>query len=136
MIARNCFLIRQSIVILLVSLCPLVLLAQPEEKIVITEADQLPRIAYPFEGKAVDLVNDMSLLAPFVDSLETEIQAQLQQYDIRDEATMRAYIQTLRTIDFLTEDYEAALEKIGSIREMHDKPADRLTSGLIVEASH
>ena len=38
------------------------LLAQSGNKIVITKADQLPRVAYPFEGQAVELVNDTEQL--------------------------------------------------------------------------
>ena len=35
--------------------------AQSGDKIVVTEANQLPCVAYPFEGKAVELVNDLEL---------------------------------------------------------------------------
>lgn len=109
-------------------------LVTADDKVVITEADQLPRVSYPFEGRAVDLVNDVSLLNPFLQQIEVEISDQLAKYDIRDQATMKAYLQTLRTLDVLNGDLDAALEKIISIREMQEKPADQLTSGLIVEA--
>jgi len=108
--------------------------AQTKEKTVITEADQLPRVAYPFEGKAVDLLDDEALLAPFLGKLREEIERQLEVFDIQDQATLRAYLQTLRTLDFLAGDFEASLARIKTIREMQDKPADRLISGLIVEA--
>ncbi|MDG2169957.1 MAG: S8 family serine peptidase [Opitutales bacterium] len=134
MIGRNCFLIRKFLIIHLALLCSQMLSAQPAEKIVITEADQLPRVSYPFEGKAVDLVNDSDQLSPYLEELGKEITNQLQKYDIRDESTLKAYMQTLRTLDFLNGNLDGALEKIISIREMQDKPADKLTSGLIVEA--
>lgn len=104
------------------------------EKQVITQADQLPRIAFPFEGSVVELVDDPEALQPYLDKLRAEIERQLDVFDIQDNATVRGYIQTLRTLDFLDGDYEAALKKIETIREMQDKPSDRLTSGLIAEA--
>jgi hypothetical protein len=104
------------------------------EKQVITQADQLPRIAFPFEGSVVELVDDPDALQPYLDQLRAEIERQLDVFDIQDKGTVRGYIQTLRTLDFLAGDYEAALEKIKTIREMQDKPSERLTSGLIAEA--
>lgn len=101
---------------------------------VISEADQLPRIAYPFEGKAAELLDDQTQLNPFLEKLKAEIEGQLEKFDIQDDATLKSYFQTLRTLDFLEGDYESALKRILEIRGMQDKPADRLTSGLIVEA--
>lgn len=105
-----------------------------QDKIVITGADQLPRVAYPFDGKAVELIDKPEQLSPFLEKLEAEINRQLEVYDIRDQATLRGYLQTLRTLDFLKGDLDGALEKIHTIREMHEKPADKLTAGLIVES--
>ncbi len=107
---------------------------QSGEKVVISEADQLPRIAYPFEGKAAELLDDQAQLKPFLEKLRAEIEGQLERFDIRDDATLKSYLQTLRTLDFLEGDYGSALERIMEIREMQEKPADQLTSGLIVEA--
>ncbi|QXD25730.1 S8 family serine peptidase [Opitutia bacterium ISCC 51] len=134
MIVRNCFLIRKFLIICSACLFTLGLQAQSKDRIVITEADQLPRVSYPFEGKAVDLVNDSNQLSPYLEKLGKEITDQLLKYDIQDDSTLKAYMQTLRTLDFLNANLDGALEKIMSIREMQDKPADKLTFGLIVEA--
>lgn len=40
----------------------------------------------------------------------------------------------MRTLDFLSGNFEGALKKIQTIREMQYKPAEKLTSDLIVEA--
>lgn len=119
-----------------VSILALVAFLSPvrAEKQVITEADQLPRVTYPFAGNVVELLDDKEALASYLAKLRTEIDRQLEVYDIQDKATVRGYISTLRTLDLLDGNYEAALEKIQTIREMFDKPADRLTSGLITEA--
>lgn len=108
--------------------------AQDGSKTVITEADQLPRVAYPFEGNVVELIESQKELQSFFNRLRAETERRLEEYDIQDEATVRSYLGTLRTLDILAGDYQAALDKVYRIREMQDKPADRLTSGLIAEA--
>ncbi|MEX0320602.1 MAG: S8 family serine peptidase [Puniceicoccaceae bacterium] len=117
--------------VLLLALLPALLAA---EKIVITEADQLPRVAYPFEGKVMDLYQDEEALNVYIAKLRAEIEGRLEKYDIQDKATVRGYISTLRTLDVLDGDYRAALEKIQTIRDMYDKPADKLTSGQVAES--
>ncbi|HKJ90310.1 MAG TPA: S8 family serine peptidase, partial [Oceanipulchritudo sp.] len=105
-----------------------------DERTVITEADQLPRVAFPFEGNVVALIEDADALGLYFEKLRAEMDHRLEVYDIRDKATVRSYISTLRTLDFLDGNYDAALRKILKVREMQDKPSDRLTSGLITEA--
>jgi subtilisin family serine protease len=104
------------------------------DKIVITEADQLPRIAYPYEGKVVDLFADEDQLQGYIDKIRMEIEGRLEKYDIQDTATVRGYYSTLRTLDILEGDLAAAMEKIHLIRDMFEKPSDKLTSSLITES--
>jgi subtilisin family serine protease len=111
-----------------------VLLGAVEERTVITAADQLPRVAYPFEGKVTELVDDPDALAPFLDKLRAEIERRLAGFDIQDKGTVRGYVGILRTLDILEGDYPAALARIAEGRGMQDKPSERLTSGLIAEA--
>ena len=105
-----------------------------KEKIVITEADQLPRVAFPFDGDVIALIEDSDSLALYFNDLRTEIDRRLEVYDIQDKSTVRSYLSILRTLDFLDEDYDEALRKLLRVRELQDKPADQLTSGLITEA--
>lgn len=107
---------------------------EDSQKIRITEADQLPRVAYPFEGKVADLIEDSSALKGYFSKLRNELEERLERYEIEDKATVRSYLNTLRTLDFLEGNYDDAIERIRQIRELHDKPADRLTSGLILES--
>lgn len=104
------------------------------EKIIITELDQLPRVAFPFEGKVVELISDPEALSVYIEKMEAEILRQLDIYDIQDNATVRGYRSNLRTAALLRGDYAEALEKTLQIREMFEKPADRLTYGLITES--
>jgi hypothetical protein len=105
-----------------------------QSKVLITEADQLPRIAYPFEGKVLDLIEDEDALGSFLDEAQTEIEAQLDRFDIQDQATVRRYTQMLRTFRILDGDHEAGLNLLLEIRALQDKPAEKLTLGLISEA--
>ncbi|MGC9452121.1 MAG: S8 family serine peptidase [Oceanipulchritudo sp.] len=117
--------------LLAVSLLPVSMVAG---KTVITEADQLPRIAYPFQGDVLELIGDEEALAQYLALARAEIERQLDEFDIQDKATVRGYLNSLRTLDILAGDHDAALGKIIKIREMQDKPADKLTSGLMTEA--
>ena len=104
------------------------------EKTVITAADQLPRIAYPFTGNVIELFQDAERLQSYIDKAEKEVLRQMEEFDIQDKATVRGYYTSLRTLDILNGDYRAALGKIQKIRELTDKQADKLTSGLSTES--
>ena len=104
------------------------------EKVVITKADQLPRVAYAFEGNVVELFNDREALREYFDKAQAEILDRLERFDIQDKATVRGYYGNLRTFDVLEGNYEAALKKIELIRSLLEKPADKLTSNLITES--
>jgi subtilisin family serine protease len=119
---------------LLASLALLMVNPAAAAKTVITEADQLPRIAYPFTGKVLELYADPAALQPYLDKARAEIVGQLERFDIQDKATVRGYYSTLRTLDILAGDYAAALAKTGVIRDLLDKPADKLTAGLTTES--
>jgi hypothetical protein len=104
------------------------------DKVVITEADQLPRVAWPFSGKVLELLEDEAALNGYFDKMEAEILDRLEKYDIQDKATVRGYQNNLRTLAILRGNYSKALEMTGMIRAMYDKPADKLTYGLVTEA--
>lgn len=116
------------------ALCFLCVSVLPAAKQVITKADQLPRIAYPFDGKVLELIGDDDALAHYLDQAREAVEAQLERFDIQDQATIRRYKQMLRTFSILDREYANALEKVDEIRSLEDKPAEKLTSGLITEA--
>ena len=105
-----------------------------QEKTIITEADQLPRVAFPFTGNVLELLDNPDQLQAYLDQARAEIERQLDVFEIRDTATVRSYINALRTLDFLAGDDEAALAKLLQVREMQDKPSEKLTSGLMLQS--
>lgn len=104
------------------------------EKPRITSQDQLPRFSYPLKGKVTDVVSTdagYDLLAPAV---RRDLEKLLNDYDIADKATLQGILSVLMAMDVHEAKYEAALAKIAQIRGLEDKPAAKLTTGLLAEA--
>ena len=100
----------------------------------IENIDDLPRYTYKVESTASELFADRDAFASFMALVRADIERDLETYDIQDSKTMRSFLGTLTAIDMMDGDYEAALEKTHRIRELHDKMANKLTSGLVTEA--
>lgn len=125
---------RASCCALLLALTAITATSLQAERTVITRADDLPRIAYPFSGNALELFNDADALGGFIEKAEAEIQSQLERFIIKDRATMRGYLNALRIFAVLDGRDAQALDLIQQVRELEEKPSERLTSGLISEA--
>lgn len=126
---------RHALLSLTATFCILTMPAlQAEDRVVIERADDLPRVAYPFTGQVVELLEDQQALQAFFDLARSEINSQLERFDIRDRSTVRSYIGALRVMDLLEGKDADALDRIQQVRDMLEKPADRLTHGLISEA--
>ena len=104
------------------------------ERIVIERLDDLPRLAYPAEKPLEAWLDDHEALLALARQVETDLRDRLGRFDIRDASTLRGTHNTLRTIAYLRGDFDAALRHIETIRELQEKPGDRLTSGLLLEA--
>jgi subtilisin family serine protease len=66
--------------------------------------------------------------------VRSDIEATLEDYVIKDKATRRTLHGTLEDLALLRGDYKAALSHAKTIRKLEEKPAQRLTSGLVTEA--
>src|SRR5687768_12373955 len=66
---------------------------EPERptRIRIETADQLPRHTYPVPGTATALVEDDARFAELAARLETDLEADLANYEIADRATLKEY---------------------------------------------
>jgi len=120
------FLLRLSAVFLIA-------FAPQSDKIRIDSLEDLPRHSYKIQGKIADLVTSPSAFAPFAAELRENIEGDIAKYDISDRATLRRRIATLVYLDMFEGDYDAALAGIRRRRELQDKPASRLTTGLFEE---
>jgi hypothetical protein len=84
--------------------------------------------------KASELYADKEAFREFARTVRADIETDLATYEIEDAKTLRGYYGTLRVLDMMQGDYIAALEKIYRVRELHDKAASMLTSGMVAEA--
>lgn len=118
----------------MIVLLPLLAQAQVEVKKKIESVDDLPRYTYAVEGKVSDLYVTKEAFQEFSKVVRADIERDLAAYEIEDSKTLRGFYGTLLALDMMKADYEIALSRVYKIRELHDKTASRLTSGIITEA--
>ncbi|HLE55802.1 MAG TPA: S8 family serine peptidase, partial [Rhodothermia bacterium] len=80
------------------------------------------------------LLADSEAFAEVSQRVKADLEALLSGYVIADKSTLRDLNGTLKSLAVLEGDYTTALELVGTIRSLQDKPSDKLTSGLITEA--
>ncbi|HMA06442.1 MAG TPA: S8 family serine peptidase, partial [Ramlibacter sp.] len=100
----------------------------------VEKADQLPRFSYPVEGDLEAVVRDPRRFGILAQQVRRDIEGVLAGYDIAERATRRQLLGVLVQIDMLEGRYDDALRRSDLIRELQEKPADRLLSGLSVRA--
>ena len=103
-------------------------------KIKITKLADLPPHTYAVSGKAADFVKNDAAVAALARQVEADVQHDLAAYDIQDRATLRGLYGTLTTTAMLRRDYPTALLDIQQVRSNTDKPQEKLTSGLVLQA--
>ena len=103
-------------------------------KIKITKLADLPPHTYAVSGKAADFVKNDAAVAALARQVEADVQHDLAAYDIQDPTTLRGLYATLITTAMLRRDYPTALADAQQVRRYTDKPQEKLTSGLTVQA--
>ena len=106
--------------------------AQAKKKV--TKADDLPRITYKVEGTATELVTNAEKFNPFARQLRADIEKILAEYDIEDKATLKGFKGTLLAMELLAGNDDAAMALIRELRELEDKPSQKLLTGLSTES--
>ena len=106
--------------------------AQTKQRI--EKAADLPRFSYKIDGKVEDLVRDDAKFKPFGQALRRDTESVLANYDIADKAAMRQLLGVLVRLDWLDGKDDDALKRAAQIRELEDKPADKLMSGQMMRA--
>lgn len=103
-------------------------------KIPITKLADLPPHSYKIPDKPSALVTNKAAILELAGAVEKDMKADLDKYDIQDPTAVRRMYGTLLTIAMLKEDYPSAKQLVAQIRDLEDKPAQKLTSGLLAEA--
>lgn len=123
-----------ALLLLAFSSLPCSLFAEGDSRTVITRLDDLPRLSYPAEHPLETILAHPEKLSALAGAVRRDLQDRLERFDIRDNQTVRSHFNTLRLIAFLEADFAATERYIEKVRSLEDKPADRLTSGLLATA--
>jgi subtilisin family serine protease len=109
--------------------------AQSGAKKPVNSQTDLPRFSYPLSQPASEFVTaDEAVFRALTQRVLTDVNATLNDYDIKDRATMRTELHLKLTAQDLLADNDAALATLASLRDYQDKADLRLTTGLVEEA--
>jgi hypothetical protein len=100
----------------------------------VERAADLPRFSYPVTGDVEALARDPRKFDEFANQVYADAGNVLATHDIAELATRRSIMGILMQIDMLQGRWDQALARSAQIRELQEKPADRLMSGLTVRA--
>lgn len=100
----------------------------------ITSQDQLPRFSYDFTGRVTDVVTNDEIYATLAPAVRADLEGLLNDYEIADRTTLQDVLLTLMSMDLQRGDFAAARARLATVREMEEKPAGKLTTGLLAES--
>ncbi len=108
--------------------------AQQGTRKAVKSASDLPAFSYPVSGNPADLIRSEASFRPIAEKLRRDIETLLRDYSIEDQTTLRGLHDTLLSLDLLENRTEEARKELVIVRQLEDKPAARLMSGLVQEA--
>ena len=100
----------------------------------ITSQDQLPRFEYDLDVKATDILTDPVAYQALADRVQVDLEKLIDENDIKDRSTLQGILSTLMLIDLQKGQHESALERLAMVRELEAKPANKLTTGVLMES--
>jgi len=106
-------------------------LNQAQDKKIIEKLDDLPRYTYHLDIKASELLVSRDEFNSLSEEVKKNILNTLNEYEIEDKTTLKAYYAILRNINMLEGNLESAKEYIQKIISLQEKPADKLISGIV-----
>jgi len=111
------------------------LLGQVQPKKIVHSQSDLPRFSYAVQGPASALVRGGGpQFDAFAAKVRTDLQSVFRDYQIDDHATLRTLLGARLSLEELAGDYASALQTVNQIRDLQDKPAAKLLSGLVPRA--
>ena len=100
----------------------------------IEKAADLPRFTYKIDGSVEDVIRDDAKFRRFAADVRRDAESVLNGYQIDDRATLRQIEGELTQLDYLDGNLDSALKRAARVRELQEKPADKLISGLQLRA--
>jgi subtilisin family serine protease len=113
---------------------PLAITAAAQDKQRIDKAADLPVFSYKLDGKLDTLVRDNAKFAVLAREIRRDTDSVLAKYDISDKSKLRELLTVLVRLDLIEGRYDDALKGTVRVRELEEKPADKLLSGMTVRA--
>jgi subtilisin family serine protease len=111
------------------------LLADAPPKRLVNSQSDLPRFSYPMPGPASALLRGGGpQFDAFAAQARTDLESIFRDYQIEDRSTLRTLLGARLDMEELSGDYAAALKTVDQLRELQDKPAAKLLSGLVARA--
>src|SRR5262249_46345445 len=107
--------------------------AAPAGKIPITKLSDLPPHTYTLPMKPSELISNADAAHALAKQVQANVQADLDKYDIQDATALRRRKATLDNCASLLGDDSTAKQLLLEVRNSQDKPAARLTSGVLGE---
>ena len=105
-----------------------------EERIVVEKLDDLPRYTYRITVPAAELYDNHEALIELAVAVKRDLLADLELYDIRDKTTLKDYYANLGAIAMIEEDWELYLQYLNKQKQLEEKEANKLTTGLVSSA--
>lgn len=131
----RCHALKNSQVVALVVVLTALAGAQAGAKKQVTSQSDLPRFTYPMDKPASELLQaDAATFKGFATKVRADLETILRDYDIADKSAMRELLYAKLNLQQLAGEYPEALATVKQIRDLEDKPAARLTSGIYTEA--
>jgi subtilisin family serine protease len=102
-----------------------------QEKKKIEKLDDLPRYTYQLDMTASELLVSGDEFNSFSGQVKENILTTLNEYEIEDKTTLKAYYGILRNIEILEGNFDSAVVYIQKITLLQEKPADKLMTGIV-----
>ena len=105
------------------------------QKTPITSADQLPRRTYEVNSTGfLSSLENKALLDDLGQQLKSNLEKDLQTYDIQDQAALKAYYSTLLLLERREDNYNKVLDYSAKSKALSLKESEKLLSGLGTQA--
>ena len=103
-------------------------------KKVVRSQDDMPRYTYEIDVIPSEMFTSRELLLPFAERVGADVEEVLATYEIEDKTTLRDLYNTLENLALLRGSYDQAVVYAGKIRELEEKAAAKLLSGLVTRS--
>jgi len=108
--------------------------APAQDKIPVKSADDLPRHTYQIAGTATELLHSDEQCTELAKQLRADVEADLEKYQIEDVTTLKGLYGLLGGLDLLEGKYDAALKNMARVRDLEEKQAAKLMTGVMGES--